>query len=352
MMTIARGPLGGSLRAALAVCLLVLPAAGCSGGRGADSLPALAAGDRTPAAVGAGLVEPNSVPPPGPQLYIDAADGNVYAFPLSASGVTAPSRTITPHPNDVNHQSIQSIATLADGKLAILQNTNLSGVARCRVVVEPANASGPSTAQNQWCDPSAAVATYGTAIARNAAGGFDLLYENDTVFATHLNRFGADGATLVNTMPPIAATLTFATDNLGRDYLLSPNGEVRKYKAATTDGAVTAGDYIVAGSTFRKIAVAPDKTVYVAYGAFGSEVIVAVVNGIVTRTIGPFGKFDVSSLAVDSLGELYVGLAPLDLNTVAVLKVFGPTANGKDAPLRILTPTPRLPCTCRIAIYE
>jgi hypothetical protein len=340
-----RGP-----RSAALALLLALPAAGCSAAHGLVTPPVGPSGalergaSRLPSSLQATA--------PAGTVYIGGADGNVYAFPLGANGTVAPSRTITPHPNQAGSESIDSFAALADGKLAILQSFHAGASGRCRVVVEDANADGSPAAQNVWCDPSATTATAPAGIARNAMGGFDLLYQDNSAFALVLKRFGADGASLTNTLPPIANTVAVATDAGGHDYLLSPNGELRKYKATTTDGNAAQTDDSVPGSSFRTMAVAPDKTVYVAYGDLGSEVIVAVVNGAVTRTIGPFASFDVHSLAVDSLGELYVGLSPIDPNTVAVLRVYAPDANGKPAALRVLRPNPRLACICGVAISE
>lgn len=337
-----------SRAATLAVLLVALPAAGCSGGH-SSATPPLATGAATN---GAGRLPSTLGSGPTGTLYVGGNDGNVYAFPLNATGNVAPSRTITPHPGQQGVENITAITTLADGKLAILQAKSSAGVSGCRVVVEDANADGSPAAKNVPCDPSASVPTVPAAIARNPAGGFDLLYGDNSSNALYLKRFAADGATLVSTLPPVVNEIALATDGGGHDYLLGPDGEVRKYKAATTDGSVTAATFTVSGSSFRAIAVAPDKTVYVAYGDLGSEYIVALVGGTVTRTIGPFAGFNIGSMAVDSLGELYVGLGPINSGVVAPVRVYAADANGMPPALRVLRPTPALPCTCNIAISE
>jgi hypothetical protein len=68
-----------------------------------------------------GRITALAISPDNGTLYAAHAE-NVMAFALDASGPTAASRTITPHPNET--QSIVGLAVSADGSLGILENVN------------------------------------------------------------------------------------------------------------------------------------------------------------------------------------------------------------------------------------
>jgi hypothetical protein len=285
---------------------------------------------------------PLSVKPtirPSVLYYADNAN-TVYAVSQGASGSTLPARTI--YPSSFYQASIVSLATLADGRLAVAQDQMVSSTVRqCRIVIEPANANGNPYVTNDWCEPNES--TVPMAVARNTFGGVDVLYNNITEMSEPIRRFAGDGS-IVSTLQPATNTEVLATDAAGNDYIVghfTPTLHVIEYAATATSPANTLADFPVPlGNNAWGSAVAPDNTLYLINGEFPNQTIVAIVGNAVTRTIGPFPNKYVSSIAVDAVGNLYVAMNPDTTipGTPPIIRVYAPDANGKPLPLKTITP--------------
>ena len=346
-----------------AVSLLV---AAC-GGRSTSSIPAAA----NAASIARSVA--SAAAPSTATIYV-GTQTSVLAFPLAGSGTLEPSRTIVPHPNQ-GRQTIDGLATNADGTLAILQNfsvltTPTTVVGHCRVVIESATADGSPPASNVQCNPNGPTAGYG--IARNTAGGFDLAFEDgdpNNAPAHVLRRFGSDGAGVVSSAPLGFVPSYLAVDRGGHDFLDSYNyrGEIFLFKAANTSGIADTTTNVDLNKTLSAIAVSPgaDRTIYVAQYPdcchVQGESIVALAPGSATptRTIGPFVNMVISAMAVDAAGELIVAMNAYNGNTGAVVRVYAPDANnaagGKPVPLRTIYPTVNgtpIPKIRALALYE
>ena len=216
----------------------------------------------------------------------------------------------------------------------------------CRVVVESATASGSPAAMGTYeCDPTDAGQAEG--IAANTAGGYDVLFTDTTSNIDVVRRFGNDGAATVSTLALDFFPLDLATDRGGHDVVDTSGGRIVMYAAATTDPTMRASDVTLASSPqLGAIAISPaaDRTVYVAAGALGSQSIYALAPGSATilRTIGPFPNNDISALAVDTQGSLYVALNSAMGGVGSVIRVYDSMANGKPMPLRSIFPSPGL----------
>lgn len=357
-----------SRRAAVFTTLGLAVLAGCAGG-GSGTLPGAPGSPDTHAvAPRAVVVSPSPTPSPtiGPvngTLYV-AQTSSVYAYPLGAAGTTSASRTISPHPQ--HPRIIQAIATNADGTLDVLANYFLNNQSQCGVNVEPADANGSPTGPNFDCDPTHATLTQGDGVARNSVGGFDILYNTNNNFI--LKRYANDGSsgTPANsiTFSNFAPLYLASPPGGGHDYLASNQGEIRKYpEAATTSAGFNADCTISAANGDGPIAVAPDKTIYIVVKTQGSltgEEIQAITGcttgtATVSRTIGPFSNNYVSALAVDSQGELYVGMNSLAQTNVppSFVRVYPPGANGTTPTVqRRIDPTPSTNYIRGLAIYE
>jgi len=323
------------MRAVYTVAIFAL-LAGCAGSGSRSSLPAVATngGDRSPQSAPLGT------------LYV-AQVATVIAYPLGANGPTSPARTITPHPNQT--QVIEGVATSADGTLDILEDyfvTPSSPSSYCRVVVESATASGsPAAIGTHLCDPTDF--GQGEGIAANTGGGYDVLFTDTTSGQDVLRRFGSDGGSTINTLVLNFFPFILGTDRGGHDYLTA-TGLIRQYKATTTDPTVFVDTLLAGGAGTAQIwaiAVSPgsDRTVYVAAGPLaGGQNIYAFApdSGTPTRTIGPFPNNDVSAMAVDSQGSLYVGLNPIVGGVGSFIRVYDSAATGKATPTRQIYPSP------------
>ncbi len=274
----------------------------------------------------------------------------VHAYPLGTDGLTAVSRTIVPHPNEV--QYITGLAVNADGTLDILEQYYVGGVLAfssgyCRVVVESASADGPARAVGtHLCDADPAVATDG--IASNMYGGYDVLYLDAASHAV-LRRFGDDGASVVSSLRPNTLPVYLATDHAGHDYLPSVDGtnsRIQMYKATTSDSTQTKWDVTFIGYDFGPAAVsqAADRTVYVVSGLVGSQYINVIVPGATTvsGTIGPFRSNRINAMAVDAQGSLYVALSPTSGAPGNFIHVYPSGASGKPTPQRAIIPSPMI----------
>ncbi len=325
--------------------------AGCSGGSH-SVVPSTGATLHTADAASASI-------PSGGTLYVADTD-RVYALPLGASDAIVPLRTIVPHPLQAQ-QSVDGIATAADGTLYVLEHRTFSGgratVVRCRVVAESATADGsPAALATTPCDSSPAQAL---GIARNALGGYDVLYRDTATAAFSVGRMANDGSvnsTLVLTSPSASA---LATDAGGHDYVVTGSGEILKYKAAVADPSVLASDVQIPGSptNVSAIAVSPaaDRTAYVVEGPAGNQTIDAIPPGssTVSRTIGPFTNHSVSALAVDSQGNLYAAVNPNGgTYAYSTVRVYGPDAQGSSTPSRIIAPAVQTTLIRGLAIAE
>ncbi len=352
--------------------------AGCSGG-GGSILSGGGATQLSPRTVSTFSPSPTPLPtptpaPPNGTLYV-AGSATVFALPLSSNGTTTATRSIKPHPSQSRTNA--GIATNADGTLDVLQNyvDNTTTTGRCQIVVEPANANGSPAASNTDCDSTATTGTTGTALARNAAGGFDVVYSTQSQFL--VKRFSSDGATVASTLtlgPPAFAGQFLGTDSGGHDYLADVNGEIRKYKATATSVTDSVADCtITAPNADGPLAVAPDKTIYIVDNTtamvppanpLANQQIDAITGcgtgaaaATVSRTIGPFPNQYVSALAVDSQGELYVAMnSNAESNQPpSVIRVYASNANSataKPLPLRIITPSPAMTKIYGLAIFE
>jgi hypothetical protein len=274
----------------------------------------------------------------------------VHAYPLGADGTTAATRSIIPHPNE--DQYIQGLAVNGDGTLDILEQYYAGGVEAassgyCRVVVESASADGAARAVGtHLCDANPTVATDG--IASNTFGGYDVLYY-DAASRAVLRRFGDDGVSVVSSLAMNTVPQLVATDRAGRDYLVTydgTNSRIQTYKATTTDYSQTKWDATFLGYAFGATAVSPgaDRTVYVVSGSRGGEIINVIVPGAstISTTIGPFGHNDISAMAVDAQGSLYVAFWPESGPPGSFIRVYASGASGKPAPQRVITPSPTI----------
>ena len=323
-----------------AVCTIVALTfiAGCAGATHGSSVPSAGreSAERSPATSGAAA--------PSGTLYI-AESHVVDVVPLDANGVTTPTRTITPHPNQ--DQYITGLAVNTDATLDILEQFYAGGVETsssgyCRVVVESATADGsPPAVGTNLCDAQPAVTTNG--IAANALGGYDVVFFGAPAPNTAvLRRFGGDGTSVVNSLVLNTQPTYLATDRGGHDYIDpfdGTNSRIEMYKGTTTDYLATQWDVTFIGSGFSSIAVSPaaDRTVYVVSGGRGGQYINALTPGAssFSRSIGPFAAA-ITALAIDSQEELYVALNPSGGPVAGIVRVYDGTASGTPTALRAI----------------
>ncbi len=130
-----------------------------------------------------------------------------------------------------------------------------------------------------------------------------------------------------------------ASDGDDRLYV-ALGGNIEVYPAGARGTAKAIRTIRTPAASIQSIAVAGDGTVYaLAPPATNQPSIYAYAPGdngpAPSRTIGPFTETRIGAIAVDSKGDLYA--AELDSLGRATTLVYGPSANGKAAPLSTLT---------------
>jgi hypothetical protein len=332
-----------SLRLLTLVAAAGLALAGCGGGASTGPVPTSQAdshGRQVQSLQAAGT------------LYV-ADISHVYAYDLMASDPATVQRTVTPHPKTINSELIQGIATGSDGTLAILQNYfDQSNNEYCRIVVFPSNAdTGTLANANYYCDPI--VVTQGESIARSPSG-WDIVYRKNLGPSTYqVQRLGYNGTVNSTLALPSGIWNQIAVTSAGNDFVSDLAGHVQKWPGSATGPGGSTETITVPNTVEPKIwalAEAPDKTLYVAAGMFGTssnsyagnEYVFAYPGGSTSpaRAIGPFTNNYITALAVDASGELYVATnsdqAPGQTRHNRI-QVFAADANGKDAPVRSIT---------------
>jgi hypothetical protein len=282
-----------------------------------------------------------ALPTPRPSVlyYADNTD-TAYSISQDASGPTVPARKFWP---TGGNEFISSMATLADGRLAIVEDQVVGSIRKCRIVIQPANGNGSAWVANWFCEPN--TYTIPHAVGRNTLGGVDVLYDDLTLQVERIRRFSANG-TVASTLDVGVGSQVLGTntDSNGYDYIVGHTGsalEVIKYDATATNAANPLADFTVAlGNNAWGAAVAPDQTLYLIQDEFPNQMIVAIAGNAIVRTIGPFPLWHVSAIAVDELGKLYVALnSGATTNPPASnIRVYAPDANGHPLPLKIITP--------------
>jgi hypothetical protein len=288
---------------------------------------------------------------PAGTLYL-ASNNVIGAYPLGANGPTAPERTITGFTGR-NSEAVEAIATAATGELWVVQDAGTSPLsARCNVIVESATAAGTSGVLNTFACQSPT----GEAIARGANGQMDVVV--DVGCCRVVRRFL--GSTLVSTFtPPAMFRPGIATDAAGDLYVVTASNRVDEFAPNASDGAAPLRTITFAGGyQIGAIAAAPDGTLHVmrrltaAGSAPEPEYIDTVLPGATTpsRSQGPWIYNDITALACDDLGELYVAMQALD-GSGAGVRVFPANASGKPPPLRII-PSPGGAAIKAMAIFQ
>ena len=357
--------------------------AGCGGG-GQSATPAgpTAASEGKQLSPSAMVATPTPSPTPSPTLYVSGTD-RVNAFPLTASGNTLPDRTIFPHPNQTD--GITGIATATDFTLDILQDyRNPSNAPDCRVVQEYPNTNGVGPKKNQLeCNtnpiPGTIPAVRGRGIARGTSGEIDILdtlspqggpQTGDYVQRTNFSASPPYNTGYIGVLPGAAGTHHGIAEGVGGHIFISSSsaGDPIVYagSASTTGcspsatGAATIDNYapgavnpsgplhtftIVGRTAAGAVALGPDNaTLYVATCDLNGLLFVDAVTTPgasgprnPTQSLGPFTNYDVTALAVDAAGNLYVGLTANDGSGTNHVRVYAMNAgSGKPPPLRIL----------------
>jgi hypothetical protein len=262
----------------------------------------------------------------------------VVAFDASANVIATPRRTITGFRGRYQGFPL-SIATMANGQLAVIDDDgDAPKLASCTVVVEKADADGASGMVSRFdCStPSADV------IARGPSGQIDLRVTD--FHSTWIRRL--DGGVQTGSFLLPSGITGFTTDSNAAIIVTTArsggDAGVDVYSPTATDGAapVRALTFATGGMAPSLPVVAPDGTLYVALFASGpnghfSMSIAAIPPGgsSPTRTIGPLVDSQVTAVACDSAGELYVA-AFSPATQRAKIDVYAPDASGSAIPLR------------------
>jgi hypothetical protein len=311
---------------------------------------------------------------PGDTLYVSAG-ASVSAFPLTASGAATPTRTFQVHPDQGG--SIVGIETAATGDVEVLQSFQnvTAGIADCRIVEEPPTANGAAPKSNQFdCENNGAGSApfRGRAIARGPNNEIDSLLTangDDRILrltfasgaaAQNVTSFYASGEYKHNAMAEAAGGHMFTSSS-------SSNAPIVIGASASTTGCA-AGNYgqalidnyspgatsaaktfsIAGRSTAGVLAVAPNNTtLYAATCTNAGALVIDAVNvsgatGSITpiASIGPFGAQNVTALAVDAQGNIYVGLSANDTSGTTNMRVYAPSAFAANASGTPTKPTP------------
>jgi hypothetical protein len=323
------------LRRLALVALAGMVLAGCGGG-GMSSVTPGPSSQNTASATRAPRISTQQA---SPVLYV-ANVGEIDVYPLDATSGATPVRKIPAPSGD----TFEGVATAPTGELAVLVNFfDQSQNEYCKTLIYPADADANTLPPaGHLCDPT--TTTQGEGIARGA-NGFDVLYRqayngigNSSFAVERLDGTGTITSTLVL---PAGAWGSINTNGTGRDYV-GEVGTVNKYDIGSTNGATPMRSFSLP-SGYYPWAIAVSDTVYIAAGHTGQlsgEVIYAYGGGASspTRTIGPFVGNYITAMATDRNGLLYVALNPISgYPSLPRVRVFSPTANGTDAPLRVIT---------------
>jgi hypothetical protein len=341
----------------LLIGLAVVVLAGCGAG-GSRSIPPGRGGDSARLSPRVGSV-PTPAPSSSPSLYYGDLN-TAYQIPLGSSGNVTPTRSLTAHPKYGGQ--VRGLATNADGTVDVLQDLfGYNGAdQQCAVTVWTS-----TSLSSVYCDSTPGSDSVAGGVARNAQGGFDLLY--NTPNGSLMKRYS-------NTAGSLASTVDFSSAGLTENFLATPyahyakdivtttDGSIRKYAGITTDPTAHLTDCTVsAPNGSGAVTVARDATIYVVVygGSYETNPSIEAVTGCgndgsagtVSRTIGPFRSNTIYALATDSQGQLYVALSPSE--GTAFIRVYASDANGKQPPLRTIVPTnPSVSNIYALAVYE
>jgi hypothetical protein len=355
------------MRRALALAVVASLLTGCGGG--AHSLSSLLPNGSSRSALD--TTNPNDT------LYVSNG-GGVSAFPLTASGAASPTATFEVHPDQTG--SIVGVETAASGSVEVLQSfqNTTAGINDCRVVEVPGNSNGSAVKTNQYdCATTGTGAPYrGRSIARGPNGEIDSLYTSTGVdeilrltFPATTTVFPAAGSAKHNSMYEGAGGHMYVSSGSANDPIVIGASASTTGCSASATGAATVDNYspgastpahtftINGRSTAGVLAIAPDNTtLYVATCTTAAntavpagsllldEVTTQGANGAISAvgSIGPFGNQNITALAVDGQGNLYVGLSANDSSGTTNVRVYAPgaitagNAPTKPTPIRIL----------------
>ncbi len=289
-----------------------------------------------------------------PTLYVAGPD-RIVAFAPTASGYAAPQRSITgsalyaaptaPGADPYIRHAVAGIGTGLGGMLdAIVNEQDGTNAFSCTILVYGPAASGDaSPQQTPACSGSRPHAVVG-----RPSGAIDYLDTTSTGYPSggdQVARVQANGNALVRgTLTGSALTHFGLAEDAAANAYVSGSNPNRVDEYATSGAGLTSAP--VQSFALRAnpgaVAVAPDGTVYVAIAVPNSDnpnVFTGFVEAFVpggtsaAREIGPFPN-QVAALAVDSAGELFVGINAPD--NVTKVKVYAANANGSATPLRVL----------------
>jgi hypothetical protein len=320
---------------------------------------------------------------PNDTLFVSNG-GGVSAFPLTASGAASPTATFEVHPDQTG--SIVGVEAAASGSIEVLQSfqNQTAGYNDCRIVEVPENSNGSAVKTNQYdCNGITANGPVyrGRAIARGPNGEIDSLYTSNGVdeilrltfpvgtTAQSAVSFQASGTAKHNAMYEGAGGHMYVSSGSANDPIVIGASASTTGCSASATGAATVDNYSPAtntpGHTFTingrstagVLAIAPDNnTLYVATCTTAAntavpagsllldEVTTQGANGAISAvgSIGPFGNQNITALAVDGQGNLYVGLSANDTSGTTNVRVYAPSAftagttPTKPTPIRIL----------------
>ncbi|HEX3463059.1 MAG TPA: hypothetical protein VHS78_03265 [Candidatus Elarobacter sp.] len=284
------------------------------------------------------LVPASAAPAPNGTLYV--GDSTVVnAFPLSANGFAAPQRSLTAllgpdYPGGPTYMATASMATTTDGRLFVVRRGGVTPTAgTCSIAAEDPNANGSAGWLYDFsCDPR-----NGAVVARGAGPSLDIATFASGVTLTY--EFSSLG-----TVRSGAQYSALATDAAGTMYfVLGP--QVDEFPANSVSLAAPIRSIGVGGHyAISWLAAGTDGTVYA--GALTSDDGIRRLDTVFatgpgqtspSRSIGPFDESTdaIGALAVDSAGELYVGLYDRTTGSSKV-NVYGPNANGQATPVRTI----------------
>ncbi len=276
-------------------------------------------------------------------LYVSSAKA-VYAYDVTGHGQISPQRTLTPLASD-QYRNV-AIATEADGNLGVLQEYYPStGGHKCRLVIESATASGTAGILHNYDCTEQYDNAYGYGVSANNApasastdvplgDAFDVLYHDDAQSAQYVRHIDENGTSL-GLLTVSAAMRAIAGNPNGLSFIDDTSGNVSKYAPDASDPSTRLTTFSTPQASSGPIVTSQNtSTVYVATTDNSGNAVVdgfRPTSGTYSSTpsvvVGPFANFNVTALAVDKQGLLYVGLSAIyghgaaQANTVKVYDV-------------------------------
>ncbi|HEV2739428.1 MAG TPA: hypothetical protein VGU66_12665 [Candidatus Elarobacter sp.] len=314
--------------------LAVVALAACGGGSGGSTLPA--------------ANDPGTLTPSGNSVAFQKGSiwvgyhSQVNAFPADGNGAVTPTRKPGPFPwpHSISQPGVVDIAIAPGGTEWLLENRDfaLGGPGWQLFAVAP----GDTTPENSFIDQGDSPFALGLG-GDGIMVGYHSTTSNLTTIATY--PYAASNAPPVRTFQTTSAVLGFAEGNDGLLYVMSPTNQVNVYLPTST-GCCPVRTINLTGLTghvtisSQEFTVGPNNSIYVTDLPGNNANPVMYVNvyppgsGKVGRRIGPipadYGGSGFPVIAVDAANRLFVA-------TTGKIYRFGPTANGTDAPQRVIT---------------